>query len=47
MTDDEILKFLIREKPGPEMLDKMVDVVNDRGGPDNVTMTITAVENTL
>ncbi len=47
MTDDEILNFLIREKPGPEMLDKMVDVVNDRGGPDNVTMTITAVENTL
>ncbi len=41
MKDYEIFDEITKEPPGPETLKKLVDEVNARGGPDNVTMALT------
>lgn len=40
MDDDEILEYLLETEPGPEMLDRLVNEVNRRGGPDNTTLAL-------
>ncbi len=40
MNDPEILREVLRDKPGPETLDRMIDEVNRRGGPDNTTLAL-------
>jgi len=41
MSDEEILNGVLTCKPGPETLDRLVDEANNRGGPDNTTVTLT------
>lgn len=41
MKDEEILIEVLRDRPGPETVDRIIDMVNDRGGPDNVTVAMT------
>lgn len=41
MTDDEILDYVLQTKPGSETLDRLIVEVNERGGPDNTTITLT------
>lgn len=40
MSDEEILAFLEADELGPHTLERMVDKVNERGGPDNVTLAL-------
>lgn len=40
LEDDEILAEILGDEPGPELLDRMIDVVNQRGGPDNTTLAL-------
>jgi serine/threonine protein phosphatase PrpC len=40
MSDAEILQEVLRDKPGPETLDRLIDRVNVRGGPDNTTLAL-------
>ncbi len=41
MDDNEILDWIVRNEPGSELLSRMVEEVNARGGPDNTTLAIT------
>lgn len=41
MSDEEILRKVLETKLGPETLDRLIDEANQRGGPDNTTVTIT------
>ena len=41
LEDHEILAELLRDEPGPQLLDHLIDVVNQRGGPDNTTLALT------
>jgi PPM family protein phosphatase len=41
MSDSEILEEVLREMPGPETLERLIEEVNQRGGPDNTTVTLT------
>lgn len=43
MEDAEILAWLRKGNPGPEILSRLIDEVNARGGPDNVTLALIAV----
>ena len=40
MNDTEILQEVLKDKPGPETLDRLIDEVNRRGGPDNTTLAL-------
>jgi PPM family protein phosphatase len=40
MEDGEVLDLLTRETPGQELLNRIVEEVNLRGGPDNVTLAV-------
>ena len=40
MSDSEILQEVLRDKPGPRTLDRMIEEVNLRGGPDNTTLAL-------
>jgi PPM family protein phosphatase len=40
MSDPEILQEVLRDKPGPQTLDRMIEEVNLRGGPDNTTLAL-------
>jgi PPM family protein phosphatase len=40
MDDDEILEYLLEAEPGAECLDRLVNEVNQRGGPDNTTLAL-------
>ncbi len=40
MSDPEILREVLRDNPGPETLDRLIDEVNRRGGPDNTTLAL-------
>jgi len=40
MTDEEILQEIVRDPVGQETLDRLVSIVNDRGGPDNTTLVL-------
>ncbi len=42
MSDPEILQEVLRDKPGPRTLDRMIEEVNLRGGPDNTTLALAA-----
>ncbi|MGO9567725.1 MAG: PP2C family protein-serine/threonine phosphatase [Desulfomonilaceae bacterium] len=42
MSDEEILQEILRDKPGPLTLDRLIDEVNLRGGPDNTTLALAA-----
>jgi PPM family protein phosphatase len=43
MEDQEILVWLRQDSPGPEILTRLIDEVNARGGPDNITLALIAV----
>ncbi len=43
MTDLEILQEILRNKPGPDILDGLIEEVNRRGGPDNTTLTLAVI----
>jgi PPM family protein phosphatase len=40
MSDKEILQNVLESKMGPETLRRLIDQANERGGPDNVTVTL-------
>lgn len=40
MTDEEILEEIIKTTVGQETLDRLIAMVNDRGGPDNTTLVL-------
>jgi PPM family protein phosphatase len=40
MNDREILQEVLSDKPGPHTLDRLIDIVNLRGGPDNTTLAL-------
>jgi protein phosphatase len=40
MDDDEILEYLLEAEPGPDVLNRLVNEVNERGGPDNTTLAL-------
>lgn len=40
VEDEEILEHLLREPAGLETLERMIDLVNARGGPDNTTLAL-------
>jgi serine/threonine protein phosphatase PrpC len=40
MSDAEILEEILRDKPGRQTLDRLIDEVNLRGGPDNTTLAL-------
>jgi protein phosphatase len=42
MSDQEILQEVLRDKPGQLTLDRMIEEVNLRGGPDNTTLALAA-----
>jgi len=42
MEDEEILTEILKERPGPATLERLIDEVNGRGGPDNVTLLMMA-----
>jgi protein phosphatase len=41
MEEQEILGFLMADELGQETLSRMIDEVNERGGPDNTTLALT------
>jgi len=41
MEDQEILQEILQGDPGPGTLERVIDLVNDRGGPDNTTLALT------
>jgi protein phosphatase len=42
MDDPEILQEILKDEPGPLTLDRLIDEVNERGGPDNTTLALAA-----
>jgi serine/threonine protein phosphatase PrpC len=40
MEDEDILRAFSAERPNPDTLQRVVDEVNARGGPDNVTLAV-------
>ncbi|MBI4962626.1 MAG: serine/threonine-protein phosphatase [Desulfomonile tiedjei] len=40
MNELEILEQVLRDKPGPETIDRILEEVNRRGSPDNTTLAI-------
>jgi PPM family protein phosphatase len=42
MDDQEILEIFTKNEPNIETLQRIVDEVNQRGGPDNVTLAVAA-----
>lgn len=47
MSDEETLAFIMQEPPGPSILERLVEEVNERGGPDNTTLVLTVLTNDL
>jgi serine/threonine protein phosphatase PrpC len=45
MDDEEILEMIIEGGANPESLNKMIEEVNERGGPDNTTLAIAVYKN--
>ncbi|MDQ7784251.1 MAG: protein phosphatase 2C domain-containing protein [Desulfomonilaceae bacterium] len=43
MEDREILEEVLKYKPGPEVLDRLIEIVNDRGSPDNTTLALSVM----
>jgi len=43
VEDEEILAEILKQTPGPQTLDRLIDLVNERGGPDNVTLALTVL----
>ncbi|MBM3299659.1 MAG: serine/threonine-protein phosphatase [Deltaproteobacteria bacterium] len=41
MSDQDILAEIVKQPPGPEVLDHLIELVNERGGPDNTTLALT------
>jgi PPM family protein phosphatase len=41
MSDQDLLEAVLKEDLGQETLDGIVNQVNERGGPDNVTLVVT------
>ena len=41
MEDKEILSFLLANDLGQQTLTRLIDEVNERGGPDNTTLALT------
>jgi protein phosphatase len=41
MSDDELLAEIVKHAPGPHLLDHLIELVNERGGPDNTTLALT------
>jgi protein phosphatase len=41
LSDDEILEHVLRDKPGAELLTRLIGEANERGGPDNTTIALT------
>lgn len=44
MSDEETLAFIMKEPPGLGTLERLIDEVNERGGPDNTTLVLTVLE---
>lgn len=40
MGDHEILDVVMMDEPGPQALDRLIEIVNERGSPDNTTLTL-------
>ena len=40
MEDHEVLDVVMEEEPGPQALDRLIEIVNERGGPDNTTLAL-------
>jgi PPM family protein phosphatase len=40
MTDEEILDEIVKTTIGQETLDRLISIVNGRGGPDNTTLVL-------
>lgn len=45
MSDEETLALILREPPGPDVLERLVEEVNERGGPDNTTLVLSVLSN--
>jgi PPM family protein phosphatase len=45
MNDEETLAYIMSEPPGPDVLGRLIEEVNERGGPDNTTLVLTILEN--
>lgn len=43
MEDNEILEELVKYKPGPEVLEHLIEIVNLRGSPDNTTLALSVL----
>jgi protein phosphatase len=43
MKDEEILDTVMKEEIGPETIQRLIERVNVRGGPDNVTVALITV----
>jgi protein phosphatase len=43
MEDHEILEEVMRFKAGPEVLERLIEIVNDRGSPDNTTLALSVL----
>jgi protein phosphatase len=43
LEDDEILHQILLDQPGLHTLNRLIELANDRGGPDNVTLALTVV----
>ncbi len=41
LKDEEILEEVLKDEPGPHTLERLIEEVNARGGPDNVTLALT------
>ncbi len=44
MDDDEILQMVLQDEVGPNTLRRLIDEVNQRGGPDNTTLILSLLE---
>ncbi len=43
MEDHEILEEVMKHKPGPEVLEHLIEIVNLRGSPDNTTLALSVL----
>lgn len=43
VSDQEILEEVLKGETGVELLDRLINLANERGGPDNTTVAVTVI----